>query len=123
MFCDNILWDYIVVPNVYTHTPTHTHMNEPFLLKRKFLQFPTKSPTIQDAFWPISWKPNGLQHTESVGSYLPTHTYTHTLSFLLQAALIMQVLSLTDDQIQLLPPEQRASILKLKEQIAMSSTR
>jgi len=29
------------------------------------------------------------------------HTYT------LQAALIMQVLSLTDDQIQLLPPEQR----------------
>lgn len=35
----------------------------------------------------------------------------------------MQVLSLTDDQIQLLPPEQRASILKLKEQIAMSSTR
>ncbi|XP_005090007.1 cleavage stimulation factor subunit 2 [Aplysia californica] len=34
-----------------------------------------------------------------------------------KAALIMQVLQLTDDQIALLPPEQRQSILILKEQI------
>lgn len=38
-----------------------------------------------------------------------------------KAALIMQVLSLTDEQIRMLPPDQRNSILKLKEQIARSS--
>jgi cleavage stimulation factor subunit 2 len=38
-----------------------------------------------------------------------------------KAALIMQVLKLTDDQIAILPPEQRASILVLKEQIAKSA--
>ncbi|KAI5756438.1 hypothetical protein M8J77_025113 [Diaphorina citri] len=35
-----------------------------------------------------------------------------------KAALIMQVLQLTDEQISMLPPEQRQSILVLKEQIA-----
>lgn len=35
----------------------------------------------------------------------------------LQAALIMQVLQLTPEQIAMLPPEQRQSILILKEQI------
>ncbi|KAJ8724491.1 hypothetical protein PYW08_015965 [Mythimna loreyi] len=38
-----------------------------------------------------------------------------------KAALIMQVLQLSEDQIALLPPEQRASILMLKEQIAKST--
>lgn len=38
-----------------------------------------------------------------------------------KAALIMQVLKLTDEQISCLPPEQRASILVLKEQIAKSA--
>lgn len=38
-----------------------------------------------------------------------------------KAALIMQVLKLTDDQIAILPAEQRASILALKEQIAKSA--
>lgn len=37
-----------------------------------------------------------------------------------KAALIMQVLSLTDEQIQMLPSDQRTSILKLKDQIARS---
>lgn len=40
-----------------------------------------------------------------------------------KAALIMQVLKLTDEQIAILPPEQRASILVLKEQIAKSTNR
>lgn len=40
-----------------------------------------------------------------------------------KAALIMQVLQLSDEQIALLPPEQRASILMLKEQIAKSTQR
>lgn len=40
-----------------------------------------------------------------------------------KAALIMQVLKLTDEQIAILPPEQRASILVLKEQIAKSANR
>ncbi|XP_050667090.1 cleavage stimulation factor subunit 2 tau variant [Leptidea sinapis] len=38
-----------------------------------------------------------------------------------KAALIMQVLQLSDEQIALLPPEQRSSILMLKEQIAKST--
>ncbi|XP_035232970.1 cleavage stimulation factor subunit 2-like [Stegodyphus dumicola] len=37
-----------------------------------------------------------------------------------KAALIMQVLQLSDQQIAMLPPEQRQSILVLKEQIARS---
>lgn len=40
-----------------------------------------------------------------------------------KAALIMQVLQLSDDQIAMLPPEQRTSILVLKEQIAKSTGR
>ncbi len=39
-----------------------------------------------------------------------------------KAALIMQVLQLRDDQIAMLPPEQRQSIIMLKEQIAQSAT-
>lgn len=38
-----------------------------------------------------------------------------------KAALIMQVLQLSDEQIAMLPPEQRSSILVLKEQIAKST--
>lgn len=38
-----------------------------------------------------------------------------------KAALIMQVLQLSDEQIAMLPPEQRNSILVLKEQIAKSA--
>lgn len=38
-----------------------------------------------------------------------------------KAALIMQVLQLSDEQIALLPPDQRASILVLKEQITKST--
>lgn len=37
-----------------------------------------------------------------------------------KAALIMQVLQLTDEQINQLPPEQRHSIMVLKQQIAAS---
>ena len=37
-----------------------------------------------------------------------------------KAALIMQVLQLSDQQISMLPPDQRQSILILKEQIARS---
>lgn len=40
-----------------------------------------------------------------------------------KAALIMQVLKLTDEQIAILPPDQRTSILMLKEQIAKSANR
>ncbi|XP_076372706.1 cleavage stimulation factor subunit 2 CstF64 isoform X2 [Tachypleus tridentatus] len=40
-----------------------------------------------------------------------------------KAALIMQVLQLSDQQIAMLPPEQRQSILILKEQIARSTQR
>lgn len=38
-----------------------------------------------------------------------------------KAQLIMQVLQISDEQIAMLPPEQRASIIVLKEQIAKST--
>lgn len=38
-----------------------------------------------------------------------------------QAALIMQVLQLTDQQIAMLPPDQRQSILILKEQLTKNA--
>ena len=55
-----------------------------------------------------------------VGLDIYSHDYGIHI-FLLQAALIMQVLSLSDEQIRMLPPDQRNSILKLKEQFARSS--
>lgn len=39
-----------------------------------------------------------------------------------KAALIMQVLQLSDQQIAMLPPEQRQSIMLLKQQIGSGST-
>lgn len=48
---------------------------------------------------------------------------SHDASDQEKAALIMQVLKLTDEQIAMLPPEQRASILVLKEQIAKTANR
>ena len=50
------------------------------------------------------------------GSIIPTDASDQE-----KAALIMQVLKLTDEQISILPPEQRASILVLKDQIAKST--
>ena len=38
-----------------------------------------------------------------------------------QAALIMQVLQLTDQQIAMLPPDQRQSILILKDQLTKNA--
>lgn len=45
--------------------------------------------------------------------------YTFPLYF--QAALIMQVLQLTDQQIAMLPPDQRQSILILKDQLTKNA--
>lgn len=49
--------------------------------------------------------------------------YSKLTLVVFQAALIMQVLQLTDEQIAVLPAEQRQSILVLKEQIAKSAKR
>jgi cleavage stimulation factor subunit 2 len=49
--------------------------------------------------------------------------YENIIKNFFQAALIMQVLQLSDEQIAMLPPEQRQSILVLKEQIAKSTQR
>lgn len=50
--------------------------------------------------------------------YFPLYmTDRNSYVFFFQAALIMQVLQLTPEQIAMLPPEQRQSILILKEQI------
>lgn len=56
-----------------------------------------------------------------VSSYVIKHLSSNETFLDLQAALIMQVLQLTDQQIAMLPPEQRQSILILKEQISKSA--
>lgn len=56
-----------------------------------------------------------------VFSYVIKHLSSNETFLDLQAALIMQVLQLTDQQIAMLPPEQRQSILILKEQISKSA--
>lgn len=45
--------------------------------------------------------------------------FTYKL-IVLQASLIMQVLQLTDAQLLMLPPEQRQSIMELKDKITLS---
>lgn len=45
--------------------------------------------------------------------------FTYKL-IVLQASLIMQVLQLTDAQISMLPPDQRQSIIDLKDKITLS---
>ena len=52
--------------------------------------------------------------------YVIRYDKTKCITILLQAALIMQVLQLSDEQIAMLPQDQRQSILILKEQIARS---
>lgn len=64
------------------------------------------------------------QHQQSSSSSLAAQLHrgiSNDASDQEKAALIMQVLKLTDEQIAILPPEQRASILVLKEQIAKSA--
>jgi Transcription termination and cleavage factor C-terminal len=71
---------------------------------------------------------NSASDQEKVQSALPAPASDKFLdrtpnSICSQAQLIMQVLQLSDEQIAALPPEQRQSILVLKEQIAKSSQR
>lgn len=54
---------------------------------------------------------------------VPTGVIPNDASDNEKAQLIMQVLQLSDEQIAMLSPEQRASILVLKEQIAKSTPR
>ena len=45
------------------------------------------------------------------------YCFTYMYVLYSQAALIMQLLNLTDEQIRMLPADQRSSILALKEQV------
>lgn len=66
------------------------------------------------------------QQSSSVPNRAPTNVPTGIPSDASdneKAQLIMQVLQLSDEQIAMLSPEQRASILVLKEQIAKSTPR
>lgn len=65
--------------------------------------------------------PNPLPQQSRGG--MPTGGIPNDASDQEKAALIMQVLQLSDEQIAQLPPEQRTSILVLKEQIAKSTQR
>ncbi|XP_063855860.1 LOW QUALITY PROTEIN: cleavage stimulation factor subunit 2-like [Scylla paramamosain] len=66
---------------------------------------------------PTQAPPRGVPAPSSTSSSLPTSLAGQDQE---KASLIMQVLQLSDEQIKMLPPEQRASILQLKEQIQRS---
>ena len=59
--------------------------------------------------------PHNLGPSGSSATQLPPHLATADPG---RTALIMQVLQLTDEQIAMLPAEQRISIMELKKQIA-----
>lgn len=61
--------------------------------------------------------PRGVPPPSSAPTALPANLAGQDQE---KASLIMQVLQLSDEQIKMLPPEQRASILQLKEQIQRS---
>uniref|UniRef100_A0AAR2LCH7 RRM domain-containing protein n=1 Tax=Pygocentrus nattereri TaxID=42514 RepID=A0AAR2LCH7_PYGNA len=65
---------------------------------------------------PVASGMPGPPHAMGSSAPPPARPYSVCLCFV-QAALIMQVLQLTPEQIAMLPPEQRQSILILKEQI------
>lgn len=62
--------------------------------------------------------PTASQLNQIRGGGIPNDASEHE-----KAQLIMQVLALSDDQIAILPPEQRNSIMVLKEQLAKTSQR
>lgn len=66
---------------------------------------------------PTQAPPRGVPAPSTTSSSLPTSLAGQDQE---KASLIMQVLQLSDEQIKMLPPEQRASILQLKEQIQRS---
>lgn len=70
---------------------------------------------------PISQPPQ--QQSASLPSRAIPNVIPNDASDNEKAQLIMQVLQLSDEQIAMLSPEQRASILVLKEQIAKSTPR
>ncbi|XP_063980418.1 cleavage stimulation factor subunit 2 tau variant-like isoform X2 [Diachasmimorpha longicaudata] len=86
----------------------------------------TASPNVNTVNAPTSG--TGLSASSAAASRLmagmsPAGNIPSGASDQEKAALIMQVLQLKDEQIAMLPPEQRQSILVLKEQIAKSTQR
>lgn len=74
----------------------------------------------QSSAMPIQQAPSSQP---SAASRFPSGGIPNDASDQEKAALIMQVLQLSDEQISMLPPEQRNSIMMLKEQIAKSTQR
>ncbi|XP_037028123.1 cleavage stimulation factor subunit 2 tau variant [Bradysia coprophila] len=97
------------------HFPTDPRQrpNDP---RVKSQQHPTHSmqPTAPPAAPMMHSQPTQAQSRLAAG--IPSNASDQE-----KAALIMQVLQLSDEQIAMLPPDQRASILVLKEQIAKST--
>ncbi|CAH1173734.1 unnamed protein product [Phaedon cochleariae] len=87
------------------------------------VQIPTQAvrPPMQPQLIPTTQRPPVQIPLNPVS--MPTTAATSGASDQEKAALIMQVLQLSDEQIAMLPPEQRNSILVLKEQIAKSAQR
>ncbi|EEB16852.1 A-kinase anchor protein, putative [Pediculus humanus corporis] len=79
-------------------------------------------PPRQPAPVPVP-NPSGTISQRPTPGGMPPNALSNAVSDQEKAALIMQVLQLSDEQIAMLPPEQRQSILVLKEQIAKSTQR
>lgn len=98
------------------HFPTDPRQrpNDPRVKSQQQQQHPTHSMQPAAAPAPPHSQPNPAQNRLAAG--IPSNASDQE-----KAALIMQVLQLSDEQIAMLPPDQRASILVLKEQIAKST--
>ncbi|KZC09449.1 PREDICTED: cleavage stimulation factor subunit 2 isoform X2 [Dufourea novaeangliae] len=112
--------------------PRITKANPPTPVAPPVIPRPVAAPTVQSSSV-------GAANVAAVASSLTTATTSATSRLMAgmpsagnipsgasdqeKAALIMQVLQLSDEQIAMLPPEQRQSILVLKEQIAKSTQR
>uniref|UniRef100_A0A3B5MCQ0 Cleavage stimulation factor, 3' pre-RNA, subunit 2 n=1 Tax=Xiphophorus couchianus TaxID=32473 RepID=A0A3B5MCQ0_9TELE len=84
-------------------------------------------PNVPPPARPVTGRKSGLHSGSGEGGFINGAADVScrrrlTPSRLFQAALIMQVLQLTPEQIAMLPPEQRQSILILKEQIQKTAS-
>lgn len=104
-------------PPQHSNNPPPQHSNNP----------PHHGDHIRPQPSSREWYPpqSGGQHSSTRGHAPPPSRFPPSESMTNddqeKAALLMQVLSLTDDQIQMLPPDQRNNILRLKEQLSHTS--
>ncbi|XP_031333169.1 cleavage stimulation factor subunit 2 isoform X2 [Photinus pyralis] len=99
--------------------PRQTRLQDP---RHKNMPIPPIPIAVQPVRPPIP-VPTVIPNVSRINSGMSPNIGNAGASDQEKAALIMQVLQLSDEQIAMLPPEQRNSIIVLKEQIALSTQR